>query len=641
MTSLIEPSIKINRLLVKQGGHSAFDCHFHAGVNVIRGRNSSGKTTIMDLLAYSLGAENIRWKPQALLCSFTIVEIALNGSAVTLMREISEQQQRPISFFWGKIEDALAAGPIGWDRYPFKRSEQRISFTQAIFSALKMPEAQGSGASNLTMHQILRVLYADQPSVHSPIFRMDPFDSALTRETIGGYLCGAYIDELYNSQIAARDIEKELDKKTSELKGIFNILGKSGQAPDIIQSTDFIIQLEKKRQENIEHIERLKSERQLSKTEKIESNKMLIELRKKLNIARKKESTLIDGLASVELEILDSGLFINELSSRLKSLDESRTTREFIGELSFQFCPGCLTKLSPTNSDHLCHLCKSPIDEENGSQILRMRNELSIQIRESELLLKLKEEEASALKQDIPLAKQEVKKLEKEYNTNSSTWSSDIEIILEQRNRELGAIDEEIKRAYEKQKLALVIQELQKQRNTLSSQLENLKDKISALETTQKSRKEEVARAVERNMVRLLKLDLPLQVEFVNAESVRYDFEENSVYVNGSRNFSESSAVVLRHIFHLALLSTSMSLNYMRLPRFMMLDGIDDGGMEKNRSHNLQKIIIDECSNYKHSFQLIFATSDVTSEIENSDLVVSKYFTPNSRSLDIRESFQI
>ncbi|HFJ0421272.1 TPA: ATP-binding protein [Pseudomonas aeruginosa] len=93
--TLLEPTLKVNKLIVKQGGHNAFDCILHGGVNVIRGRNSSGKTTIMDLLAYSLGAENIRWKPQALSCSFTIVEVELNNSPVTLMREISEQSQRP------------------------------------------------------------------------------------------------------------------------------------------------------------------------------------------------------------------------------------------------------------------------------------------------------------------------------------------------------------------------------------------------------------------------------------------------------------------------------------------------------------------------------------------------------------------
>lgn len=634
--TLLEPTLKVNKLIVKQGGHNAFDCIFHGGVNVIRGRNSSGKTTIMDLLAYSLGAENIRWKPQALSCSLTIVEVELNSSPVTLMREISEQSQRPLSFYWGALDDALRAGPSEWERYPFKRSEQKISFTQALFTGLGMPQAQGSGASNLTMHQLLRVLYADQPSVHSPIFRIDSFDSALTRETIGSYLCGVYIDELYNAQLKSREVEKELDKKISELRGIFNILGKSGQAPDIVESTGLIKELENKRTKLLEDLESLKAGRELSRKEKNETGKVLDGLRKRLNAAKNYESILKDGLASTELEILDSKLFIKELSSRADSLDESKSTRDYLGGLSFQFCPSCLTEITTSDGEHACHLCKSTLESKNGAQILRMRNELNIQIKESNILLRIKEEEAAKLRLDLPLATQEVKSLEKEYKAASSTWSSDVEIKLEQTSRELGGLDEEIKRAYEKQKLASVISELQKQRDKLSSELSSLKDRIISLEATQEARKRAVARAVEKNMIRLLKLDLPLQVEFENAETVRYDFEENSVYVNGSRNFSESSAVVLRHLFHLALLTTSMELEYMRLPRFMMLDGIDDGGMEKNRSHNLQRIIVEECAKYKHPFQLVFATSEVTPEIEESSLVVSRYFEPSSRSLDVR-----
>jgi hypothetical protein len=265
-----------------------------------------------------------------------------------------------------------------------------------------------------------------------------------------------------------------------------------------------------------------------------------------------------------------------------------------------------------------------------------MRNELSIQIKESTHIVRIKEQEANILRKDIPLATAEVKKLEKEYKSTSQTWSSDAEIFLEQKVRELGALDEEIKQAYEKQKLASIIKELQSQRDQLSTEQSSLNDLIKSLELAQEDRKTDVANAVEKNVIRLLKKDLPLQVEFVNAKSVKFDFEENSVYVNGSRNFSESSAVVLRHIFHLALLTTSLEIPQMRIPRLMILDGIDDGGMEKNRSHNLQKIIVEECSNYKSQYQLIYATSEITPEIESSGMVVSRAFTPESRSLDVR-----
>lgn len=166
--------------------------------------------------------------------------------------------------------------------------------------------------------------------------------------------------------------------------------------------------------------------------------------------------------------------------------------------------------------------------------------------------------------------------------------------------------------------------------------MNKLQDKIKILESQQESRKTEVAQAVERHMLRLLKLDLPLQPEFINPVSVAFDFVDNSVYVNGSKNFSESSAVTLRHIFHLALFSATIELPFMRIPKFMMLDGIDDGGMEKERSHNLQKIIIEEAKKYAPEHQIIFATSEINPDIEGSEYVVGRYFNPAARSLVLR-----
>jgi hypothetical protein len=242
-----------------------------------------------------------------------------------------------------------------------------------------------------------------------------------------------------------------------------------------------------------------------------------------------------------------------------------------------------------------------------------------------------------ALRREIPQVTEKIKRLEREYATVASSWSSDVEVMLEDTSRRLGVLDEEIRQAYDRQKLAAVIADLQKRRDQLSKELAELELKIEALEQKQESRKADVARTVEKAMIRLLRLDLPLQPEFVNATTASFSFVDNSVTVNGSRNFSESSAVILRHIFHLALFTASTEKPYMRVPRFMMLDGIDDGGMEKSRSHKLQEIIVNECASYKVDYQLIFATSEISPELEGSAFVVGRPFSPGARSLDVRE----
>ena len=633
--TFIKPTLIVNRLSVFQNGHRAFDCEFHKGVNIIRGRNSSGKTTIMDMLAFSLGAENIRWKPQALKCTTTIVEVSLNDQRACFKRDISTEPMRPLYIYWGPMAKALEAGVHEWELYPFKRSESKISFTQAVFNAMSMPLAQGAGSSNLTLHQVLRVLYADQPSVHSPIFRFDRFDNALTRETVGGYLCGVYNDELYNAQLSLRDVETELTKKVSELKSIFNVLGRSGQAPDIQGIDEKISDLNELRKlEN----NKLSDSSIFSKIDETDSEKRLTSLRNELNKAKGEAAKLKSQIQSLDFEISDSEMFISELQDRLKNLEQSGETRAIFDIMNFEFCPSCLSKIDVLSGSHVCHLCKSEqSDDKAANQLLRMKNELALQIKESLQLMARRKNELIKLKRNVPLAENELKRLEQEFFKESNHWASPQETVVGEIYRAIGRLDEEIKRAYEDKKLIVVINELQERRDELQSEKNRLDDLIELYEKTEEKLKDKIYTSVSTIAQELLQEDLPLQKEFMSPESVEFSFTDNSVYVNGSKNFSESSAVVLRHVFHLALLSASMENVSMRLPRFMMLDGIDDGGMEKDRSHNLQQIIIDECSRYEHDYQLIFATSEINPKFSESEYVVGEYYSPSNYSLKIIE----
>lgn len=636
--TLHKPTLKVSRLIVYQGGHAAFDCAFHGGVNVVRGRNSSGKTTVMDLLAFSLGAEHIRWKPEALRCTTTIVEVELNGELACLRREIDSAPQLPMGIFWGPLALALEAGAHKWELYSFKRTANRISFSQALFNALEMPQAQGDGASNLTMHQLLRVLYADQPSVHSPIFRLDRFDSPLTREMVGGYLGGVYDDKLYSAQLRIREIDVLLGKQEAELRSIFNVLGRSGQSSGLEFLNEKIVELETERKKLAESLVQLKETRQLPRKEANKARKVPDDLRLQLNAARQKETAAKDELESLELNIQDSLHFVRELQARLQNLEESKETRSYFGNMQFHFCPSCLSELQIAQTDDAhCHLCKTELGDGRGDvQLLRMRNELNIQLQESNLLIESRRQKVEELQRNIPVLTQQLRGLERDYGSVATSWSSDVEVLVEEKARKLGSLDEEIRQSYERQKLAVVISALQKRRDELTSERARLEEHVVALELRQESKKLEVARTVESAMTRLLKQDLPLQPEFMGAHTANFDFVENAVYVNGAKNFSESSAVVLRHIFHLALLTASVQKPYMRLPRFLMLDGIDDGGMEKDRSHRLQQILVEECATYEVDFQLIFATSEINPDLEGTELVVGRPFSPEARSLDVR-----
>lgn len=634
--TLFSPTIAVNDLAVYKDGHAVLEVKFHKGLNILRGHNSSGKTTTMDFIAHTLGAEDIPWKKESLLCDFSMLDVSLNGRQVTLRRDVSESRQQPMYIYWGPMADAARAPVAAWELYPFRRSASKLSFTQMLFQALDLPEAQGDGASNLTMHQFLRVMYADQPSLHSPIFRVDSFDSALTRETVGSYLSGVYDDALYSAQLSRRNLEKELASAESELRSIFAVLAKSKQDVNMEFFGQLIVEAEKRRAELLDEIARLKTERTVAGDKQRATDESVT--RVALDSAKKELTSAIDSIARKELEIADSQQFIEEVQSRLKSLDESQSARSYFGSIAFNFCPCCLSELkAPAAGSTDCALCKSPAEGVAGeSQLLRMRNELLVQLKESSAITQVRESDVRMLRLRVPGLRQTLKTLEQRYVELTSNWSSELENALERASREVGALDQEIKGLYENQRLASVIRDLQSRRDALQSQMSELDSIIERLSYAQENRKAEAFLTIAEALSRLLRLDFYRQEEFRSAEHVQFSFIDNQVIVDGSAKFSESSTAVLRHLFHLALLTASTKLPAMRFPRFLMLDGIEDGGMELTRAYRLQEIIAEECSTYEVDFQVIMATSQIAPSLNVDELIVGREFTEDLRALAIR-----
>jgi hypothetical protein len=195
-------------------------------VNIIRGENGSGKSTIADFIFYILGGEFDNWKTAASRCDEVQAEVNTNNGILTLRREIAKAQT-PIQVFFGSFGDADKHGLDSWDRFPIRRSENRESFSQIVFRASGIPEAQSQGASNITMHQILRLLYSDQRTPVALLFRYEPFDTREIREAVGDLICGMGIYELYETELRLRELEKQFDEKNRRFLALI-----AGLSPD-------------------------------------------------------------------------------------------------------------------------------------------------------------------------------------------------------------------------------------------------------------------------------------------------------------------------------------------------------------------------------------------------------------------------
>jgi hypothetical protein len=122
-------------------------------------------------------------------------------------------------------------------------------------------------------------------------------------------------------------------------------------------------------------------------------------LQSELADLQRKNANLSDAIERQEYEIADSRDFVESMIIRLSALDDSIATKSALGSLPLTHCPHCLSELQLFAQDGECVLCHQTMNPDNASSnMLRMRNELFIQIKESNVLLDGKQKHLEELR---------------------------------------------------------------------------------------------------------------------------------------------------------------------------------------------------------------------------------------------------
>lgn len=235
---LYNPSLRVTRLIVTKNNRYMYDEEFHHGINVLSGCNGGGKTSIIQLLVYGIGYEVTNWKYEARTCDSVYVGLNVNGIDITIKRDINNKEKQPMCFCFMPISDALKTGIENWEKHSYSSQYGSISFSRKLFDILNIPEAKADANNNITMHQVLRLIYGDQSNASGNIFNIERFDSAFKRESIGNYLLGLYDNELYTYKIALIEEDKKLTKLVSEITAIHSVVGKTSFSREVSSIED-------------------------------------------------------------------------------------------------------------------------------------------------------------------------------------------------------------------------------------------------------------------------------------------------------------------------------------------------------------------------------------------------------------------
>ncbi|NQY08655.1 MAG: hypothetical protein HRT71_03970 [Flavobacteriales bacterium] len=637
---MMRNSLVLNRMIIySNSGKIAYDELFHKGVNIIRGDNSSGKSTITHFIFYVLGGAFNDWVKEAKQCASVMAEVEFGGVSLVLKREINisdktkkANAQESMYIYWGSFKD-LENSEIEheWHKYGFSTYPEKKSFSNVLFDNLDIPIVQGE--NNITFHQLLRLLYVDQESPTSSLFYYEQFDSSLTRETVADLLLGVYSQELYDKKQRKVEVEKERDDVKREIKVIKRFISNPNDLfPAHILTS--IENKEKERHKNEEELIKLKEENK--KVRYTEKTKLDFEgLNEEVIEQRKKVSSINDDIRSYQFEIEDSKYFIESLKKKIKAVNNSIITREFLGDFPLEYCPECLSDISVEDTT-VCKLCKQNVDESYGvTQARKIEQELSFQLKESSSLLMKKERKLVEIQATFDSEKISHFQLQKKVNQALNDVKSIRDERIDNLYTDTGFIEGEIAQLRTLLENAELYQSFVKKKSELDSEFNSLESSIEYLRSEQEKQKRSTNEAIEKKGLYLLNNDLRRQQDFAEAKEFNVDYRNNLAFISDKdAKYSASSNFYLKTAARFSIFLASMELEKMRYPRFIFCDNMEDKGIEKERAQNFQRNIIKQALlNSTEEFQLIYTTSFIPDELDNTPYCVGEFYTESSPSL--------
>lgn len=623
-------------IVFTRDGKIAYDENFHKGINIIRGNNSSGKSTITHFIFYVLGGAFNDWVKEAKKCSQVIAEIEINGATLTLKREINLKDGKAnrtegLYIYWGEIDTAMADSQ-NWQKFNFSLSQSKKSYSNVLFENLDIPIVKGE--NNITMHQILRLLYVDQDSPTNSLFYYEEFDTTLTRETVADLLLGVYNQELYDKKQRKVDADKELDDTKREIKVIKRFI----QNPyDLIPSslTERIGAKEKEiiEIENsiIEFKDAVKKVRYTKKTQ-LEFEK----LNQEAIIQRQLVANLERNIKSFRYEIEDTEYFIEALKNKLKAVNKSILTRDLLGNFPIENCPECLSPIKPIEDSKVCKLCKTDIDDSFGiTQARKIEQEIDFQIRESKNLIVIKKRQLLDREAELDSNKLKLFHIQQQVNSSIKDVKTVREEKLDQLYTDKGFVEGEIAQLRTLYENAEIYQKLIKTQSDLEQEISTLNFSIRALTAAQDILKASTKKTIEQQGVYLLNNDLKRQEDFYEAKEFHIDFRNNIAYISDKdAKYSASSSFYLKIAARFSIFLASLSIPKMRYPRFIFCDNMEDKGIEKIRAENFQRILVEEAEKFESDdFQMIYTTSFIPDELNIDKYTVGEFYTESNPSL--------
>ncbi|UGB29952.1 hypothetical protein [Metabacillus sp. B2-18] len=586
---------------------------FKLGLNILEGKNGTGKTTFSDLICYALGIYAYQFDPKddsqhkvvmSDINNYILLEVWLNSEEFKIKRFI-KQNTIFVEDIHGNIEV-----------YPIYRQQNNTIFSDWLLSKLSIPIIeiyQGSKKFKLGISDLFRLVHYDQETPARKIYKEHRnngnfvADSLYIRKVIFEILNGYQFSEYYSKLGELYRLEREKDSAKSVLKNYEDISLQMGYESSFV---------------NKQLIEKELSEAKLQ-LEKINTYKDGIK------VTTSDSPILLNQVQNLRKELLENENELNKWKSKLRNLNmELRSiltlkenvilevtqikkiivAHEEINLFSPNTCPCCLRNVE--RKEQHC-ICGGKLDDMQYERFFYTDNEYheilkskikSVETIESALLACEKE------KEDVVniIAKHEtnserIKKTLLKVEKDIKIYTNDAEI--NELNDKILLIKNQIQKNEQKLVVADKYNQLEKESTNKTNSFESLKKEVEGLENN--IIKKSIVKTIENFNTVYNQLMTEASDDIVKAAITENDYMP---IINDGEYKQASSNVPKRFMYFLTLLKLSIANKKMPFPRFLLIDTPENLGIDHENLEKVLKQLISEDENENVNYQVILTT---------------------------------
>lgn len=603
------PSIFIKKIRVtKKTGGLAFKLEeSKSGLNVIRGENSSGRTTLLNLLEFGLGGNlsEIKFIPEIKQCERLVLQVELNGVDYTIERNFWGSGQ--LDVYQGGIDAPLHQPPTvfsaGREYSDFLLHElgiPRISFV----------DERSGKEKPITFNDLYDGIYLDQIKGFSEIH------ARLTetkRENVFKILTNIFIPDLYTVLLEEASLKIRRDTLRTDFGAVERFLG-SVELPTPIEIESRINDLQQESVNVKTQIDFIRKQLRSSPDYSAPLREAVLAL--EAGIDEKQKDILYTQQTLHSYADLE-----NQLYEDLDKISRIRSSSQQLSSFEFEQCPRCLQAITPDmkhrEAEEMCSLCARPLvrNSDQISELTAYEKQTRDQLSELSDLQEQYKANIIEVAKDLEALQTQLVIKRRELDEATAQFVSPFIQNIESLGYSLAAINEEIKRYTDFRRWQERIQQMRDELNAVNDNLRKIQERKAELLTEEKARQGSL-QLFESLFNQFLNNVYP---DFVTAKINPNTFlPQINDYDYQSKSATEKNISILGYYYALLRYSLETKSN---TPRFLVIDTLRQDDLDENTYREVLRKFKELETKYKKiSFQVFLVVREAFDFLRDDEI---------------------